>query len=79
MQHSYAKNIKECKERNILMQKNAKESKTLRSFEENACPTLVLFFQYIYRYIYLYIDNRYTVAVRNGATLWRQRISSDAA
>ena len=42
-QRSFAKNLKERKERNILMQKNAKELRTLHSFEKNARPTLVLF------------------------------------
>ena len=43
MQCSYAKNVKERKERNILMQKNAKEGRMLHSFEKNAYPILVLF------------------------------------
>ena len=67
-QRAFAKNVKERKERNVLLvrtkktqkgkvllQKNAKEHITLHSFEKNARPTLVLFFN-----IYIYIDiNRY--------------------
>ena len=50
-QRSFAKNVKECKECNILMQKNIKEPRTLRSF--------VFFFSlYLYRYIH-----RYTVLI----------------
>ena len=59
-QCSFAKNIKEHKERNVLMPKNAKERRTLRSFEKKACTTLVLFLKYIfidiYRYLYRYTD-----------------------
>ena len=49
MQHSFAKNVKESKERNVLLQKNAepcallkrtqKNARTLHSFEKNVCPT----------------------------------------
>ena len=42
-QCSFAKKVKERRECNVLMQKNAKERSMLRSFEKNACPTLVLF------------------------------------
>ena len=56
MQRSFAKNVKERKECTALMQKNAKECRMLRSFEKNACPTLILFLNIYFRYIDIYID-----------------------
>ena len=41
MQHSFIKNVKKCKESNILFIKNAKECENARSFERNGCPTLL--------------------------------------
>ena len=43
VQRSFAENVKERKERNVLMQMNAKERKMLDSFEKNECPTFILF------------------------------------
>ena len=57
-QRSFAKNVKERKECNILLQMNAKERRTLHSFEKNVCPlpNPRSFFQKIYIYRYVYIN-----------------------
>ena len=62
-QRSFLKNIKERKERNVLLQERNKNARMLRSFGENTCPTLILIFE-IYIYIYkIFIKNIYILYI----------------
>ena len=67
MQHSFAKNGKELKERNILLQRKEKKARTFRSFAKER-ENVPFFFQQIY--INIYKKKNGTFFKKNGISTY---------